>query len=146
MASAIREIFKLIDKQDVISFAAGIPAPELFPAKEWAKITSDILNNAPAGALIYGVTEGYAPLREVTKERTRRLGAFGDGDELVMTTGAQQAIDLTAEGAFGGRRRRYRREARALSGRSTRSVRTARSSTTWTSRTTGLTWSRWKHF
>ena len=56
-ASAIREIFKLIDKQDVISFAAGIPAPELFPAKEWAKITSDILNNAPAGALIYGVTE-----------------------------------------------------------------------------------------
>lgn len=96
-ASAIREIFKLIDKQDVISFAAGIPAPELFPAKEWAKITSDILNNAPAGALIYGVTEGYAPLREVTKERTRRLGAFGDGDELVMTTGAQQAIDLTAK-------------------------------------------------
>ena len=65
--------------------------------KSWAKITSDILNNAPAGALIYGVTEGYAPLREVTKERTRRLGAFGDGDELVMTTGAQQAIDLTAK-------------------------------------------------
>ncbi len=96
-ASAIREIFKLIDKKDVISFAAGIPAPELFPAKEWAKITSDILSNAPTGALIYGVTEGYAPLRELTKERTARLGAFGDGDELVMTTGAQQAIDLTAK-------------------------------------------------
>ena len=96
-ASAIREIFKLIDKKDIISFAAGIPAPELFPSKEWAKITSDILNNTPTPALIYGVTEGYAPLRELTKERAKKLGVYNDGDELIMTTGAQQAIDLAAK-------------------------------------------------
>ena len=96
-ASAIREIFKLIDKKDIISFAAGIPAPELFPAKEWAKITSDILNNTPTPALIYGVTEGYAPLRELTKQRAKKLGVYNDGDELIMTTGAQQAIDLAAK-------------------------------------------------
>lgn len=96
-ASAIREIFKLIDKKDIISFAAGIPAPELFPSKEWAKITGDILNNTPTPALIYGVTEGYAPLRELTKERAKKLGVYNDGDELIMTTGAQQAIDLAAK-------------------------------------------------
>lgn len=96
-ASAIREIFKLIDKADIISFAAGIPAPELFPAKEWAKITSDILNNSPAPALVYGVTEGYAPLREMTKERMRKQGVFGENDELIMTSGAQQGIDLAAK-------------------------------------------------
>ena len=45
-ASAIREIFKLLGQKDIISFAAGIPAPELFPAKEWAKINENILSNA----------------------------------------------------------------------------------------------------
>lgn len=96
-ASAIREIFKLIDKKDIISFAAGIPAPELFPSKEWADITGDILRNAPTPALIYGVTEGYAPLRALTKERAAKQGVFHDSDELIMTTGAQQAIDLAAK-------------------------------------------------
>lgn len=97
-ASAIREIFKLIAKDDIISFAAGIPAPELFPSKEWAKITNDVLTNKPAPALVYGVTEGYAPLRELTKQRANKLGAYNsETDELVMTTGAQQAIDLSAK-------------------------------------------------
>lgn len=96
-ASAIREIFKLIDKKDIISFAAGIPSPELFPSKEWADITGDILRNAPTPALIYGVTEGYAPLRALTKERAAKQGVFYDSDELIMTTGAQQAIDLAAK-------------------------------------------------
>lgn len=97
-ASAIREIFKLIAKDDIISFAAGIPAPELFPSKEWAKITSDILENTPTPALVYGVTEGYLPLRELTKKRAAKLGAYNpDIDELIITTGAQQAIDLAAK-------------------------------------------------
>ncbi len=97
-ASAIREIFKLIAKDDIISFAAGIPAPELFPAEAWAKITSDVLTNAPTPALVYGVTEGYVPLRELTKERAKKLGVYNsEVDELVMTTGAQQAIDLSAK-------------------------------------------------
>ena len=97
-ASAIREIFKLIAKDDIISFAAGIPAPELFPSEEWAKITNDVLTNAPTPALVYGVTEGYAPLRELTKQRAKKLGVYNsEVDELVMTTGAQQAIDLSAK-------------------------------------------------
>ena len=97
-ASAIREIFKLIAKDDIISFAAGIPAPELFPSKEWAKITSDMLTNSPTPALIYGVSEGYAPLREITKQRAKKLGVYNEEiDELVITTGAQQAIDLSAK-------------------------------------------------
>ncbi|MBE7025942.1 MAG: PLP-dependent aminotransferase family protein [Ruminococcaceae bacterium] len=97
-ASAIREIFKLIAKDDIISFAAGIPAPELFPAKQWAKITNDVLTNTPAPALVYGVTEGYVPLRELTKERAKKLGVYNEEvDELIMTSGAQQAIDLSAK-------------------------------------------------
>lgn len=97
-ASAIREIFKLIAKDDIISFAAGIPAPELFPSQQWAEITSNILKNSPTPALVYGVTEGYAPLRDITKQRAARLGVYNENvDELIMTTGAQQAIDLAAK-------------------------------------------------
>ncbi len=97
-ASAIREIFKLIGQKDIISLAAGIPAPELFPAKEWSKITEDILTNNAKTALVYGVTEGYAPLREITKERMEKIGAFSpETDELIITSGAQQAIDLSAK-------------------------------------------------
>lgn len=96
-ASAIREIFKLIDQKDIISFAAGIPAPELFPAKEWAEITQDVLTNNPAPALVYGVSEGYAPLRKITAERMAAQSIGGEEDDLIMTTGAQQAIDLSAK-------------------------------------------------
>lgn len=97
-ASAIREIFKMLDKKDIISLAAGIPAPELFPAKEWSEITKDILENNAKTALVYGVTEGYLPLRNLTKERAKSLGAFDEeSDELIITSGAQQAIDLTAK-------------------------------------------------
>ena len=96
-ASAIREIFKLIAQKDIISFAAGIPAPELFPAKEWAEITNDILTTNPTPALIYGVTEGYVPLRELTLKRMADMGMACSTDRLVITSGAQQAIDLTAK-------------------------------------------------
>ncbi len=97
-ASAIREIFKLIGSNDIISLAAGIPAPELFPAEEWKEITSDILTNNAKNALVYGVTEGYLPLRNLTKERAEKLGAFNpERDELIITSGAQQAIDLSAK-------------------------------------------------
>lgn len=96
-ASAIREIFKLIDQKDIISLAAGIPAPELFPSKEWAEITHDVLSNNPTPALIYGVSEGYAPLRKITSERMAAQNIGGQNDDLIMTTGAQQAIDLTAK-------------------------------------------------
>ena len=96
-ASAIREIFKLVGQKDITSFAAGIPAPELFPSKEWAQITCDVLENNPTPALVYGVTEGLEPLRDLTKQRMAAMGVGNGDDELIMTTGAQQAIDLAAK-------------------------------------------------
>ena len=67
--SAIREIFKLAGDPNVISLAGGNPAPELFPNKELSEIASELLSEQPILSLQYGVTEGYAPLKELTKER-----------------------------------------------------------------------------
>ena len=61
-ASAIREIFKMVGKSDIISFAGGIPSPELFPVKEWAELSKKILEEKGAAALVYGVTEWLAIL------------------------------------------------------------------------------------
>lgn len=96
-ASAIREIFKMLGKADVISFAGGIPSPELFPTEEWNGLLSDIMTNKGKGALVYGVTEGYAPLIELVTERLKKDNVPHDFDQVVITTGAQQAIDLTCK-------------------------------------------------
>ena len=93
-ASAIREIFKLIWQSDIISLAGGNPAPETFPAKELAEISKEILTEKPDVALQYGITDGYAPLRELVHERMKKLGVAGEDDVTIITTGAQQAIDL----------------------------------------------------
>ncbi|MBE7031093.1 MAG: PLP-dependent aminotransferase family protein [Ruminococcaceae bacterium] len=96
-ASAIREIFKMIGKADIISFAGGIPSPETYPSEELARIAADILKNTPNAALQYGVTEGYAPLVAQVKAMNAKAGIGGEMDETVITTGAQQAIDLAAK-------------------------------------------------
>ena len=96
-ASAIREIFKMLGAADVISFAGGIPSPELFPTEEINKLITEILENKGKGALVYGVTEGYAPLIEIVTERLKKDGIPHDFDQVVITTGAQQAIDLTCK-------------------------------------------------
>ena len=71
-ASAIREILKFTAFPDVISFAAGNPAPEAFPVETVEEITRKILTENPVAALQYSITEGYTPLRETLK---KRLGA-----------------------------------------------------------------------
>jgi len=96
-ASAIREIFKMLGKADVISFAGGIPSPELFPVEEWKELSGKIFENDGAKALVYGVTEGYAPLIEIVKERLEKANVIRDFDQVVISTGAQQAIDLTTK-------------------------------------------------
>ena len=96
-ASAIREIFKMVGKSDIISFAGGIPSPELFPVKEWAELSKKILEEKGAGALVYGVTEGYTPLIEIVRERLNKANVVRDFDQVVITTGAQQAIDLATK-------------------------------------------------
>lgn len=96
-ASAIREIFKMVGKSDVISFAGGIPSPELFPAKEFGEITKKIMDEGGAKGLVYGITEGYAPLIEIVEERNKKIGVGKEFDQTIITTGAQQAIDLVGK-------------------------------------------------
>src|SRR6516165_7047570 len=62
-ASAIREILKVTELPDVISFAGGLPAPELFPVKEFARACQEVLEHDGAAAMQYSVTEGFSPLR-----------------------------------------------------------------------------------
>ena len=97
-ASAIREILKFTSDPEVISFAAGNPAPEAFPVEDVKRISKDILEKNPILALQYSVTEGYTPLRDVLKERMKEQGNFNpDSDELIITSGAQQSNELAAK-------------------------------------------------
>jgi 2-aminoadipate transaminase len=97
-ASAIREILKFTAFPDVISFAAGNPAPEAFPKAEIAEIAAKIMNENPIAALQYSSTEGYVPLRETVKKRLAAQGCFDpEKDDLIITSGGQQAIELSCK-------------------------------------------------
>ena len=96
--SAIRDIFKSLGKPGCISFAAGNPSPESFPIPQIKEIADDILANDPITALQYGVTEGYAPLRDLVKQRLKRVYNIGaPDDETIIVTGGQQGIELTCK-------------------------------------------------
>ena len=96
--SAIREILKATSQSDVIPFAAGNPAPEAFPVDDVRKITADILANDPITALQYGISEGYAPLRNTIKTyMAEKYGVGSEDDDIIITSGAQQVIDLTSK-------------------------------------------------
>ncbi len=96
-ASAIREIFKLLKQPDMISFAGGIPAPEMFPNEELAEIAKDILMNNGKVALQYGITEGYDALIEVLNQRMAAFNIGKPEDKLVIVSGGQQGIELAAK-------------------------------------------------
>ena len=96
--SAIREILKVTQDPNIIPFAAGNPAPEAFPVTEMSAIAERIFKEAPASALQYGVSEGYTPLREAVKTRMSEKYQTGTAeDEVLIVTGAQQGMDLTAK-------------------------------------------------
>lgn len=96
--SAIREILKSTADPEVISFAAGNPAPEAFPVEEIRRISGDILQEEPIAALQYSITEGYPKLRGWLKEDMAKKGCFNENDEdLIITSGAQQAIETCAK-------------------------------------------------
>lgn len=96
--SAIREILKSAAGKDVIPFSAGNPAPEAFPVKEIVEISHRLLNTRAGEALQYGVTEGYAPLLCHIKEyMMRKYRVGGDYTEVMITSGAQQGIELVAK-------------------------------------------------
>ncbi len=96
-ASAIREIFKLLAKPGIISFAGGAPDPNLFPKSEFAEIAKEILGTQGNVALQYGVTEGYLPLRNWTKERLVKQGIINEADDVIIVSGGQQGIDLATK-------------------------------------------------
>lgn len=97
-ASAIREILKFTSDPSVISFAAGNPAPEAFPTDKIAEISADLLKNDPVLALQYSVTEGYTPLRNELKKSMSEKKCFNsDIDDLIITSGAQQANELSCK-------------------------------------------------
>lgn len=95
--SAIREILKFTADPEVISFAAGNPAPEAFPTQKISEISAQIFSEEPINALQYSVTEGYPKLRKWLEDDLRAKNIFKDGDMLIVTAGAQQAIEVTAK-------------------------------------------------
>lgn len=97
-ASEIRELLKLTEMPEIISFAGGLPAPELFPVKEMEGIMQKVLERDGKVALQYSSTEGFKPLREViAKQRMTPAKVNVTADDIAMTTGSQQGIEFSAK-------------------------------------------------
>jgi DNA-binding transcriptional MocR family regulator len=93
-ASEIRELLKLLEQPDIISFAGGIPDPALFPAKAFQAAMVDALSPANSdAALQYSVSEGYGPLRDWIVDQMVALGIPCTRDNILITSGSQQALD-----------------------------------------------------
>ncbi len=92
--SAIRELLKLTENPEVISFGGGMPAPDVFPVDEFTAACQTVLRDCSAEALQYGPTEGYRPLREMIARHTSRYGISISPENILITSGSQQALDL----------------------------------------------------
>ena len=93
--SFIREILKITENPDVISFAGGLPNPDSFPIEEIKQASERVLADYGSSILQYSSTEGYLPLREYIAERYyKRFGLNVEADEILITNGSQQALDL----------------------------------------------------
>jgi 2-aminoadipate transaminase len=93
-SSVIRELLKLTEQQDIISFAGGLPAPEVFPVEEFKKACNYVLDNFGAQALQYSTTEGYLPLRDMIARHTSRYSVPIIAGNILITSGSQQALDF----------------------------------------------------
>ena len=93
-SSIIRELLKLTQKPEMISFAGGLPSPEVFPVEAFKEAAYRALEESPEKALQYGTTEGYAPLRELIAARSARYGLKVSAANISITSGSQQALDL----------------------------------------------------
>ena len=93
--SEIRELLKLIEKPEVISFAGGLPAPELFPIEEMKEISRIVLEESGTQALQYSTTEGFQPLREQIARRMNSKNKTNvTKDDILITNGSQQGLDF----------------------------------------------------
>ena len=96
-SSVVRETLKLTAKPDVISFAGGMPAPEVFPVRELQAAMNKVLETSGRVALQYGPTDGYLPLREKIAARHRKAGISCTADDILMISGSQQGLDLAVK-------------------------------------------------
>lgn len=96
--SAIREIFKYADDPSVISLAAGSPAPEALPIAKMQRMMAQVMEEQPSAALQYSQSEGHPPLREAVRAYLdKSYGIIQDYDRILITSGAQQAMDLACK-------------------------------------------------
>jgi len=93
-SSAVRELLKFTELPDVISFAGGMPAPEVFPIEEFRAACERVLMDFGPQSLQYGTTEGFLPLREMIARHSARYGIDVTPDNIMITSGSQQALDL----------------------------------------------------
>jgi 2-aminoadipate transaminase len=93
-SSAIRELLKITQRPEVISFAGGLPAPDVFPVERFREACATVLGNSAKQALQYGASEGYEPLREMIARHTSRYGVNAKAENVLMTSGSQQALDF----------------------------------------------------
>ncbi|MEJ2598725.1 MAG: PLP-dependent aminotransferase family protein [Anaerolineales bacterium] len=93
-SSIIRELLKYTEKPEIISFAGGLPAPDVFPVEAFEAAAARVLRDFGAQALQYGTTEGYQPLREMLARFSSRSGVEVTPENILVTTGSQQALDL----------------------------------------------------
>lgn len=96
--SFIREILKVTEDPEIISFAGGLPNPRLFPVEQIAQAAAKVLRDDGENVLQYSTTEGYLPLREYVAERySRKRGVSIHPDEVLLISGSQQGIDLVGK-------------------------------------------------
>jgi 2-aminoadipate transaminase len=93
-SSAIRELLKLTERPEIISFAGGLPGPDVFPIEQVSQACERVLAESGAQALQYGTTEGFAPLREMIARHAMRYGLEITEENVLITSGSQQALDL----------------------------------------------------
>lgn len=95
--SSIRELLKMTEEPDIISFAGGLPAPELFPVADIKIAAERVLTDCGSKAFQYGVTDGIAPLREQIARTMAARGVSCSKDDVLITTGSQQGLDLVGK-------------------------------------------------
>lgn len=92
--NAIRNLLSLLENPNILSFAGGIPDPNLFPREQISDIAQRVLRNSKPDALQYGLTAGTTLLREIIAERMSNRGVKCTAENIIVTTGSQQAVDL----------------------------------------------------
>jgi 2-aminoadipate transaminase len=93
-SSAIRELLKITQRPEVISFAGGLPAPDVFPIARFEQACHTVLQKNGPASLQYSATEGYEPLREMLAQNMARYGIRARTENVLITSGSQQALDL----------------------------------------------------